>query len=61
MLGLNRDDGGFGGNFEAKLPRDASVPDVDGWREIVVPLADFHPLVRRWREMPVDGGLISSW
>lgn len=54
MLGLNRDDGGFGGNFEAKLPRDAGVPDADGWREIVVPLADFHPLVERWRVMPID-------
>jgi ferric-dicitrate binding protein FerR (iron transport regulator) len=54
ILGLNRADGGFGGNFEAKLPRDAGTPLADGWSELTVPLADFHPIVERKREMPVD-------
>lgn len=54
MLGLNREDGGFGGNFEAKLPIDAGIPDANGWREIVVPLAEFLPLVQRWQQMPRD-------
>lgn len=52
MLGLNRADGGFGGNFEVKLPRDAGTPQPDGWRELVVPLADFQPVVPRKPDMP---------
>lgn len=52
MLGLNRADGGFGGNFEVKLPRDAGTPQPDGWRELVVPLADFQPVVQRKRDIP---------
>jgi ferric-dicitrate binding protein FerR (iron transport regulator) len=52
MLGLHRADGGFGGNFEAKLPRDAGTPQADGWNELVVPLADFRPIVPRWLDMP---------
>ncbi|MDA1054916.1 MAG: FecR family protein [Planctomycetota bacterium] len=52
MLGLNRADGGFGGNFEVKLPHDAGTPQPDGWRELVVPLADFQPVVPRKPDMP---------
>jgi hypothetical protein len=54
MLGLHRADGGFGGNFEAELPRDAGTIQVDGWRELTVPLADFRPIVPRWRNIPTD-------
>jgi len=54
MLGLNRADGGFGGNFEAKLPQDAGTPQADGWSELVVSLADFHPIVQRWQKVPVN-------
>jgi ferric-dicitrate binding protein FerR (iron transport regulator) len=54
MLGLNRADGGFGGNFEVKLPRDAGTPQPDGWRELIVPLADFQPVVPRKPDMPIS-------
>lgn len=54
MLGLNREDGGFGGNFEAKLSPDSGVPQADGWRELVVPLASFTPIMYHKPNMPVD-------
>jgi ferric-dicitrate binding protein FerR (iron transport regulator) len=54
MLGLNRADGGFGGNFEARLPRDAGKPQAGGWRELIVPLDEFFPIVPRKREMPLS-------
>ncbi len=45
MLGLNHSDGRFGGNFEATLPHDADTLQHDVWREVILPLADFQPLV----------------
>lgn len=51
MLGLNRADGRFGGNFEVKLPADRATPRDDGWQELTVPLADFYPLIQRYPEM----------
>ena len=52
FLGLHRDDGGFGGNFEVKLPRGAGSWQKDGWREVNVSLDEFYPLVDRKPIMP---------
>ena len=52
FLGLHRDDGGFGGNFEVKLPRGAGTLQEDGWREVKVSLDEFHPIVDRKPMMP---------
>lgn len=47
FLATQRPGGGFGGNFEFKLPRDAGVPDAGGWRTVSVPVGDFRPLLAR--------------
>lgn len=47
MLNLRRPEGGFAGNFEAKLPVDPADGAVDaaGWRTVAIPADDFLPIV----------------
>ena len=70
LLGLHRADGGFGGNFEVNLSRGAGTLQEDGWREVSVPLDQFHALVDRkprrcpqttwWRCLRLDSRARSS-
>lgn len=42
MLGLQKLDGRFGGNFEARLTAGEIAPGPDGWQELGIPLAQLH-------------------
>jgi ferric-dicitrate binding protein FerR (iron transport regulator) len=55
LLGLTDQDGRFGGNFEYQTRWEASTARLDGWRELVVPLADFRPLIRHYPGMAKGG------
>lgn len=47
MLNMRRPEGGFAGNFEAKVPLDPADGDVDaaGWRTVAIPARNFLPIV----------------
>jgi hypothetical protein len=47
MLNMRRPEGGFAGNFEAKVPLDPAdgEVDADGWRTVTIPADDFLPIV----------------
>ena len=47
FLATQRPGGGFGGNFECKLPADAGAADAGGWRTVSIPVRDFRPLSAR--------------
>lgn len=44
MLLTNRREGGFGGNFECKIPAGELRPDADGWCEITIPISRCQPV-----------------
>ncbi len=51
MLGVNRGDGRFGGNFEVKLGSKTTVVAEDRWQWLEIPLSRLKPLVSRFPEM----------
>jgi len=51
MLGVNRADGRFGGNFEVKLGSKRTVADGERWQWLEIPLSRLQPLVPRFPEM----------
>jgi len=44
MLLTNRTEGGFGGNFECKIPAEELRPGPDGWCEIAIPINRYEPI-----------------
>lgn len=52
--------GGFGGNFELRLPSDSGEPDAGGWRIVEAPLSHFRPL-QPHRSMRPAGNAISHF
>jgi hypothetical protein len=51
MLGVNRPDGRFGGNFETKLSSRSVVADHGRWQWLEIPLSRLKPLVPRFPAM----------
>jgi hypothetical protein len=47
MLSMRRPEGGFAGNFEAKVRFDeaSGEVDADGWRTVTIPADRFLPIV----------------
>ncbi|MCB1076908.1 MAG: hypothetical protein KDM64_03675, partial [Verrucomicrobiae bacterium] len=42
FLTSQKPDGGFGGNFEYRIPQRRLKPDASGWWEVEVPLSEFE-------------------
>jgi hypothetical protein len=47
MLLTNLPKGGYGGNFECKIPAEELRPNADGWCEIEIPVSRFKPADHR--------------
>ena len=64
MLLTNRTEGGFGGNFECKIPAADLRPDRDGWCEVAIPISRYKPVdprphLRR-RQATAAGNVLTS-
>lgn len=55
MLGVQKADGRFGGNFEARIPKEATQPDNGGWRTATLPMGEFRPLNQNHPAPPARG------
>lgn len=60
MLLTNRREGGFGGNFECKIPAGELRPDADGWCEITIPISRCQPVDPRKRQATAAGNVLTS-
>jgi ferric-dicitrate binding protein FerR (iron transport regulator) len=43
MLLTSKTKGGYGGNFECRVPAERLQPDAQGWCELAIPVAEFLP------------------
>lgn len=55
MLGVQKADGRFGGNFEVRIPKETTQPGKDGWRTVVISLGEFRPLIQKHPAPPERG------
>jgi hypothetical protein len=55
MLGVQKADGRFGGNFEVRIPKETTQPGKDGWRTAVISLGEFRPLIQKHPAPPERG------
>lgn len=61
FLSTEREDGGFGGNFEYRLSLESYPPGPDGWMEVEIPLADFRPIEKlKDRGFSLERGTLSK-
>ncbi|MCB1062275.1 MAG: FecR domain-containing protein [Verrucomicrobiae bacterium] len=61
FLVTQRENGGFGGNFECRLESEPLLPDSNGWREALVSMSDFQPVAAlRHRGFHLDGNTVTK-
>ncbi len=65
MLLTNTIKGGYGGNFECKLPAEELKPDADGWCDIEIPITRFKSVEKRpqvsARHLSPIGNVVTSF